>query len=301
LDREVRKFEAEKAAILDKTREASLEKLAEADEYAEIVKAELKALLTEAGDLANLAAPEDSAAASGPAARAKGGASSRGDLYRRLDENRKAIRRLDGEFRNIGAKDGGKRGRKASRAGTSSGRSFGNIDPTTLRVGDTVHLATLGMDGEVATPPDDKGELQILAGRVRMTVRLSDLRSVKENSPGGAGGGKSRPARRGAARSYGAASGSGGGAHIRLSKANSVSSSFDVHGFTLDDAVMAVDKYIDDAMLAGYGEVAVVHGRGEGILRTGLRKMLRQHKHVKKVRPGGPGEGGEGATIVTLR
>jgi DNA mismatch repair protein MutS2 len=64
---------------------------------------------------------------------------------------------------------------------------------------------------------------------------------------------------------------------------------------------MIVDKYIDDAMLAGYGEVSVVHGRGEGILRTGLRKMLRQHKHVKKVRAGAPGEGGDGATIVTLR
>ncbi|MDR2162554.1 MAG: Smr/MutS family protein, partial [Clostridiales Family XIII bacterium] len=94
---------------------------------------------------------------------------------------------------------------------------------------------------------------------------------------------------------------SGGAAHIHLTKANSVSSSIDVHGYTLDDAIMEVDKYIDDAMLAGYGEVSVVHGRGEGILRAGLRRMLRQHKHVKKVRPGGPGEGGDGATIVTLR
>jgi DNA mismatch repair protein MutS2 len=74
-----------------------------------------------------------------------------------------------------------------------------------------------------------------------------------------------------------------------------------VHGQTLDDAIMAVDKYVDDAMLAGYGEVTVIHGRGEGILRTGLRKMLRSHRHVKKVRSGDPGEGGDGATIVTLK
>jgi DNA mismatch repair protein MutS2 len=270
------------------------------------VKAELKALLDEAGDLVNHASSDDLAASGGPVAGAKGGAPSRGDLYRRLDENRKALRRLDGEFRKIGAKGEGKRGRKAPRsdggAGSSSGRSSGRVDAASLRVGDTVRLAALGLDGEVATLPDDKGELQILAGRVRMTVRLSDLRAVKDPGSGKGGGVGRRGKMRKSPSYYGSSgSGSGGAAHIRFAKAGSVPSSFDVHGFTLDDAIMAVDKYIDDAMLAGYGEVAVVHGRGEGILRTGLRKMLRQHKHVKKIRSGGPGEGGDGATIVTLR
>jgi hypothetical protein len=135
-----------------------------------------------------------------------------------------------------------------------------------------------------------------------MTVPLADLRAAGDGGRGKDGRrDHARGVKRGRARAFSGTTGAGGAAHIQLSKANSISSSIDVHGFTLDDAVMAVDKYIDDAVLAGYGEVAVVHGRGEGILRAGLRRMLRQHRHVKKIRPGGPGEGGDGATIVTLR
>ena len=84
------------------------------------------------------------------------------------------------------------------------------------------------------------------------------------------------------------------------SKITTVTGSIDVHGQNLDEAERTVDKYLDDAFLAGLGEVSVVHGRGEGILRSGLRKMLKSHRHVKKIRPGNPAEGGEGCTIVTL-
>jgi DNA mismatch repair protein MutS2 len=265
LERETLKFEAERAAVLDKARDEALEKLAEADEYAEIVKAELRALLDEAQDQTGRAGD------GGPMAADAKDAPSRGDFYRRLDENRKALRRLEGEFGNSGAKSGGGRGRYRSRPGSGTapetGCSPGRIDAAALHVGDTVRLAPLGAVGEVATLPDDKGELQILVGRIRMTVRLSDLRSA------GGGGPEKGGAKRGGARGFPGAPGaaSSGAAHIQFTKAGSVSSSFDVHGYTLVDAIMAVDKYIDDAMLAGYGEVAVVHGRGEGILRTGLR------------------------------
>jgi DNA mismatch repair protein MutS2 len=280
LDREIRKIEDEKAAVIEKARNEALEKIAEVDEYAEIVRAELKGLLDEAGSLIDGA--KTGSVASGDAKKTP----SRGDFYRRLDENRKAIRRLDEEFRGMGK--GGAKDRK-SRA---SGRSGEKPVAGDLRVGDAVRLVSLGAEGEVATLPDDKGELQILVGRVRMTVPLADLRVVKgaKTAPRGGYGG----ARKGRGSS-------GGMAHIRLDKANTVSSSIDVHGFTLDDAIIEVDKYIEDAMLAGYHEVVVVHGRGEGILRSGLRRMLTRHKHVRKVRQAGPDEGGDGATVVTLK
>jgi DNA mismatch repair protein MutS2 len=72
-------------------------------------------------------------------------------------------------------------------------------------------------------------------------------------------------------------------------------------GKTVDEALPEVDKYLDDAALAAMTEVRVVHGHGTGRLRTAIRAFLSRHPHVASWRPGEPREGGDGATIVTLR
>lgn len=69
----------------------------------------------------------------------------------------------------------------------------------------------------------------------------------------------------------------------------------------MDDAVMDVEKYIDDAFISGLKEVTVIHGRGEGILRKGIRDMLKRNKNVDGFRSGGFNEGGDGVTIVNLK
>ena len=94
--------------------------------------------------------------------------------------------------------------------------------------------------------------------------------------------------------------GSGYGSMYRK-KARSVSASVDVRGRNLDDAIMDVEKYIDDAFISGLEEVTIIHGRGEGILRKGIHDMLKKHKNVREFRNGGYYEGGDGATIVKLR
>lgn len=73
-----------------------------------------------------------------------------------------------------------------------------------------------------------------------------------------------------------------------------------VIGMRYQEAMDTVDKFIDDAIVLGYPSVRIVHGMGTGVLRNGIRKMLKTNKNVKAFRDGGPNEGGLGATVVDL-
>jgi DNA mismatch repair protein MutS2 len=69
---------------------------------------------------------------------------------------------------------------------------------------------------------------------------------------------------------------------------------------TVDEALLKLDQYLDDAFMAGLYQVRVVHGKGTGILRQAVREQLAKHSLVKSYRPGGYGEGGAGVTVVQL-
>ena len=84
-------------------------------------------------------------------------------------------------------------------------------------------------------------------------------------------------------------------------KSQNISTSVDVRGKNLDDAVMDVEKYIDDAFISGLEEVTVIHGRGEGILRKGLQDMFKRNSNVKSFRKGTFDEGGDGVTVLKLK
>lgn len=75
----------------------------------------------------------------------------------------------------------------------------------------------------------------------------------------------------------------------------------DLRGERYEDALMQVEKYIDDALLAGYPRVSIIHGKGTGALRQGVQEYLKNHRSVKKIRFGDAGEGGTGVTVVEFK
>jgi DNA mismatch repair protein MutS2 len=93
--------------------------------------------------------------------------------------------------------------------------------------------------------------------------------------------------------------GSGIGA-LQLGRAKTVASSLDLRGARVEEALDALDRYLDDAGLAGLQQVTIIHGLGTGALRDAVRARAGGHPLVTATRPGERGEGGDGATIVTL-
>ena len=84
-------------------------------------------------------------------------------------------------------------------------------------------------------------------------------------------------------------------------RSKSVKPSIDLRGMNMDEAIMETDKYLDDAYLSGLNEITVIHGKGTGILREGIKQYLKSHRHVKEFRTGNFNEGGDGVTIVSFR
>ncbi|MGL4522698.1 MAG: Smr/MutS family protein, partial [Bacilli bacterium] len=80
-----------------------------------------------------------------------------------------------------------------------------------------------------------------------------------------------------------------------------VSLELDLRGERYENALLRVEKYIDDAILSNYPRVSIIHGHGTGALRTGVQNYLKNHRRIKSMRFGGPSEGGLGVTIVELK
>lgn len=155
--------------------------------------------------------------------------------------------------------------------------------PRPLKVGDKVFLTTINKEGVVTALADKKGQISVTSGILKTKVSEDKLRlldgSVKYLP-------KEQP-------------------KVSESKVKkSITSTFrpeiDVRGMIGDDAWYVVDKYIDDAVLAGMPSVRIIHGKGTGALRAALWKYFKQDKRIKSYRHAEYGEGDAGVTVVTL-
>ena len=87
---------------------------------------------------------------------------------------------------------------------------------------------------------------------------------------------------------------------MQKKKDSPISSEVRLRQLTVDEALIKLDKYLNNAFMAGLSQVKVIHGKGTGTVRKAARGYLAQHPLVKSYRPGAYGEGGDGVTIVEL-
>lgn len=151
--------------------------------------------------------------------------------------------------------------------------------PRPFRAGDTVVIAGINKTGVVLTPPDDSGWAEVRAGIIRTRVRAEELRLTEE---------KEQPIVT-AARS-----------DVRRSS-GPVKTELDLRGQNAEEGLLELDRFLDDAQLAGLSVATVIHGKGTGVLRNAVQQHLKGHPAVKSFRLGRYGEGESGVTVVELK
>lgn len=149
-----------------------------------------------------------------------------------------------------------------------------------FHLGDSVHVISLNLDGTVRSLPNQKGELTVQMGILQSTVKISDVEIVKEE----------KQSKQQKTAQYRAS----------VNKAKNIKPEINLLGMTVDEAIMELDKYLDDACLSHLNQVRIVHGKGTGALRKGVHEYLKRQKYVKSFRLGEFGEGDAGVTIVEL-
>lgn len=158
-----------------------------------------------------------------------------------------------------------------------------NLKAGDLKLGDSVKVLSMGIKGTVSALPDSKGMVLVQMGILKSRIALSDLELLDEEVIKAPGLQKT------------------GAGKIKMSKSASISTSLNIIGKTVDEAMPEVEKYLDDAYLAHLSQVTIIHGRGTGALKNAVHQKLKRMKHIKSYRLGTFGEGETGVTIVEFQ
>ena len=159
----------------------------------------------------------------------------------------------------------------------------GTLTAKDLTLGQKVKVHSLGVEGYVTSLPDGKGNLFVQCGIIKSKVNIRDLSLSREEEI-------TIPTR---LRSQ--------SSKIKMSKSLSVSTEINLLGMTCDEAISALDKYLDDAYVAHLPSVRIVHGKGTGALRKAVSDHLRHQSYIKSFRLGEFGEGDAGVTIAEFK
>jgi DNA mismatch repair protein MutS2 len=160
-------------------------------------------------------------------------------------------------------------------------------DISEFKVGMHVKVLTMNVIGTVSQIHKNKNQVTVLVGSLNTKMDIKNLAILK---------GYKDPA-----ETSSKPKGAGGSGKIKMSKSSSVSSEINLLGYTVDEAIAVLDKYLDDAYIARIPQVRIVHGKGTGALRSGITSYLHGVPYIKEFRLGQIGEGAEGVTIVTFK
>lgn len=149
-----------------------------------------------------------------------------------------------------------------------------------VQVGQSVEIPSLEAHGTVLSEADNKGEVQVQVGIMKMKVHISRLRLPAEERAKK----KTTSVR-----------------HDTNAATMQVKLECDVRGMNLEEALISVDQYLAQAVMASYNTVYIIHGKGTGILRKGIQQHLKTCPVVKEYRIGKYGEGEDGVTVVSLK
>ncbi|WP_070121732.1 endonuclease MutS2 [Bacillus marinisedimentorum] len=146
-----------------------------------------------------------------------------------------------------------------------------------LLPGDEVNVISLGRQGHIVEQSGDN-EFTVQLGIMKMKVKRKDLEYINRPQPV-----ETKPM----------ATVKGSTGHVKPE--------LDLRGERFEDALLKVEKYLDDALLAGYPSVTIIHGKGTGALRKGVQEWARKQRAIKNIRSGGMNEGGGGVTVLELK
>ncbi|WP_217586914.1 endonuclease MutS2 [Lentibacillus saliphilus] len=146
-----------------------------------------------------------------------------------------------------------------------------------IQAGDDIKLLTVNQQGVVLEKIDEDTFL-VQVGIMKVKVKRKDLQLIKQKSQS-----PTKPL----------ATIKGSAYHVGIE--------LDVRGERYEEAMLKLEKYIDDALLAGHSKVSIIHGKGTGALRTGVQDFAKAHPHINDYRGGNMEEGGSGVTILNLK
>ncbi len=160
------------------------------------------------------------------------------------------------------------------------------LSPEQIKVGSSVHVLSMDMEGTVTNAPDSKKNVMVQIGSMNMKISLSDLELVQKKEE------KESTKAKGQRTSIG---------QLKYEKALGVSTEIKLLGLTVDDALLELGKYLDDASMAHLDKIRIVHGKGTGALRDAVTHYLKREKRVKKFYMAEYGDGDAGVTIAELK